>query len=199
MKALNPSQTSCLHHRFRFVRRWESQESHTYRRLVLWLDDNLKRLPHKSGTTEAIRYALSRWASLSSFLDDGSIEIDNNAAERAIRRIALGRKNWLFAGSDKGGERTAAILSLIETAKLNGLDPEAYLRDVLTRIADHPINRIVELLPWNMSRSTIFASVVPPGDQVCDPSAASPWSASGPGQALGRGGTDNVARGEAQE
>jgi transposase len=116
--------------------------------LRLWLDNNLKRLPYKSGTAQAIRYALSRWASLCRFLDDGSIEIDNNAAERAIRPIALGRKNWLFAGSDKGGERAAAILSLIETAKLNGLDPEAYLRDVLTRIADHPITRIDELLPW---------------------------------------------------
>lgn len=115
-----------------------------------WLDDNLKRLPHKSGTAEAIRYAMSCWPSLSRFLDDGSTEIDNNAAERAIRPIALGRKNWLFAGSDKGGERAAAILSLIETAKLNGLDPEAYLRQVLTRIADHPINRIDELLPWNL-------------------------------------------------
>ncbi|THK35658.1 IS66 family transposase [Ensifer sp. MPMI2T] len=118
--------------------------------LRLWLDDNLKRLPHKSGTAEAIRYALFRWASLCRFLEDGTIEIDNNAAERAIRPIALGRKNWLFAGSDKGGERAAAILSLIETAKLNGLNPEAYLRNVLTRIADHPINRIDELLPWSI-------------------------------------------------
>lgn len=76
--------------------------------------------------------------------------------------MALGRKNWLFAGSDKGGERAAAILSLIETAKLNGLDPEAYLRDVLTRIADHPINRIEELLPWNTLKSAIAASVMQP-------------------------------------
>lgn len=88
--------------------------------------------------------------SLCRFLEDGTIEIDNNVAERAIRPIALGRKNWLFAGSDKGGERAAATLSLIETAKLDGLDPEAYLRDVLTRIADHRINRVDELLPWNL-------------------------------------------------
>jgi transposase len=115
-----------------------------------WLDDNLKRLPQKSGTAEAIRYALSRWPSLCRFLDDGTIEIDNNAAERAIRPIALGRKNWLFAGSDKGGERAAAILSLIETAKLNSFDPQEYLRHVLTRIADHPINKVDELLPWNV-------------------------------------------------
>lgn len=134
------------------VRKAARQHSSTHKveALRLWLDDNLKRLPQKSGTAEAIRYALSRWKSLCRFLDDGSIEIDNNAAERAIRPIALGRKNWLFAGSDKGGERAAAILSLIETAKLNDLDPEAYLREVLTRIADHPINRIDELLPWNL-------------------------------------------------
>ena len=77
--------------------------------------------------------------------------VDNNAAERAIRPLALGRKNYLFAGSDTGGERAAAIYSLIETAKLNGLDPEAYLSDVLACIADHPINRVAELLPWNIA------------------------------------------------
>ena len=76
----------------------------------------------------------------------------NNAAERALRGISLGRKNYLFMGSDAGGERAAAIYSLVETAKINGIDPEAYLRDVLTRIADHPINRIDELLPWNIGR-----------------------------------------------
>ncbi len=85
------------------------------------------------------------------YCDDGLVEIDNNAAERALRAVVLGRKNYLFAGSDSGGERAAAIYSLIGTAKLNGLDPEAYLRDVLTRIADHAVNRIHELLPWNVS------------------------------------------------
>jgi len=87
------------------------------------------------------------------YCQDGRIEIDNNAAERALRAVALGRKNYLFAGSDAGGERAAAIYSLIGTAKLNGLDPEAYLREVLQRIADHPINRIEELLPWNIAAS----------------------------------------------
>lgn len=114
-----------------------------------WLDAKLGELPGKSGTAEAIRYALHRWEALCCFLDDGSVEIDNSAAERAMRPIAVGRKNWLFAGSDAGGERAADILSLIETAKLNGHDPEAYLRAVLTRIADHPINRVGNLLPWN--------------------------------------------------
>jgi hypothetical protein len=84
-------------------------------------------------------------------IEDGHIEIDNNVAERSLRGVALGRKNYLFAGSDAGGERAAAIYSLIGSAKLNGLDPEAYLRQVLTRVADHPINRIEELLPWNLA------------------------------------------------
>jgi transposase len=115
------------------------------------LETDLARVPAKSATAQAIRYALSRWPALRRYLDDGRIEIDNNAAERAIRPVALGRKNWLFAGSDKGGARAAGILSLVETAKLNGFDPERYLRDVLTRIADHPINKIRELLPWNIA------------------------------------------------
>ena len=84
------------------------------------------------------------------YRDDGGIEIDNNAAERSLRAVAIGRKNYLFAGSDAGGDRAAAFYSLIGTAKLNGLDPEAYLRTVLERIAEHPINRIDELLPWNL-------------------------------------------------
>ena len=86
------------------------------------------------------------------YRDDGRIEIDNNAAERALRGVALGRNNYLFMGSDAGGERAAAIYSLVETAKLNGLNPQAYLRDVLARIADHPVNRIDELLPWNIGQ-----------------------------------------------
>ena len=84
------------------------------------------------------------------YRDDGRVEIDNNAAERALRAVALGRKNYLFAGADAGGERAAAIYSLVGTAKLNGLDPESYLRQVLTQIADHPVNRIDELLPWDL-------------------------------------------------
>ena len=96
------------------------------------------------------RCSLTRWRALTRYLDDGSIEIDNNAAERALRGVSLGRKNYLIMGSDAGGERAAAIYRLVGTAKLNGLDPEGYLREVLTRIADHPINRIDELLPWNI-------------------------------------------------
>jgi transposase len=115
-----------------------------------WFETTLLKLSRKSDTTAAIRYALGLWEALTRYCDDGRLEIDNNAAERALRAVALGRKNYLFAGSDTGGERAAAIYSLIGTAKLNDRDPEAYLRAVLTRIADHPVNRIAELLPWNL-------------------------------------------------
>jgi transposase len=122
--------------------------------LQQWFEATLSKLSRKSETTVAIRYALSRWGALTRYIEDGHIEIDNNAAERSLRGVALGRKNYLFAGSDRGGERAAVIYSLIGSAKLNGLDPEAYLRDVLTRIADHPISRIEGLLPWNIHSAT---------------------------------------------
>ena len=118
--------------------------------LKKWLEETLGKLSRKSDTAIAVRYALGQWNVLELYCDDGRLEIDNNAAERALRVVALGRKNYLFAGSDAGGERAAAIYSLIGTAKLNGINPESYLRDVLSRIADHPINRIEELLPWNL-------------------------------------------------
>lgn len=118
--------------------------------LRAWMDSVLPRLPGRSDTAGAFRYALARWEALTLILRDGRACLDNSAAERAIRPITLGRRNWTFAGSDTGGERAAAIYSLIETAKLNGLDPEDYLRRVIERIADHPVNRVAELLPWNL-------------------------------------------------
>ncbi len=114
-----------------------------------WMQHTLAKVSRKSEIARAIRYALGRWPALLRYCDDGLLEIDNNAAERALRAVAIGRKNYLFAGSDAGGERAAAIYSLIGSAKLNGLDPETYLRHVLARIADHPISRIQELLPWH--------------------------------------------------
>src|SRR5258708_814193 len=119
--------------------------------LKQWLEATLCKLSRKSDTALAVRYALGRWEALLRYVNDGRIEIDNNAAERALRVVALGRKNYLFAGSDAGGERAAAIYSLIGTAKLNGIDPEAYLREVLLRVCEHPVHRIEELLPWNFT------------------------------------------------
>ena len=116
-----------------------------------WFQSTLSKLSRKSPLALAIRYGLSRWAALTRFRDDGHLEMENNAAERALRAVALGRKNFLFLGADVGGERAEVIYTLIGTAKLNALDPEAYLRYVLEHIADHPINRIDELLPWNVA------------------------------------------------
>jgi transposase len=115
-----------------------------------WLEAQLPKLAARSRLAEAIRYALTRWDALSRFLEDGRIELDTNPVERAIRPVALGRKNHLFAGSDGGGARWATVCSLIESARLNGVEPYAYLRDVLQKMVDgHPINRLDELLPWN--------------------------------------------------
>jgi transposase len=119
--------------------------------LHAWMIQTKASLSKKSDLAGAIHYALARWRALTRYCEDGRIEIDNNAAERSLRPIALGRKNYLFAGSDAGGERAAIIYSLLGTAKLNGIDPEAYLRYVLERIAEHPINRVDELLPWNLA------------------------------------------------
>lgn len=118
-----------------------------------WMDKTLRSLSTKSATAEAIRYALSRWRALTRYVDDGLLEIDNNAAERALRAVAIGRKNYLFMGADSGGQRAASLYSLIGTAKLNDLDPAFYLRTVLATITEHPINRISELLPWNIAAS----------------------------------------------
>jgi len=115
-----------------------------------WLQAQLLRVPNNSTLAEAIRYALARWSALTRFLHDGRVELDTNPVERAIRPVALGRKNHLFAGSDGGGARWATLCSLIETCKLNSVEPYAYLRDVLQRMVDgHPANRLDELLPWN--------------------------------------------------
>jgi transposase len=117
--------------------------------LAEWADDTVRKLSRKSELAAAFRYMRSRRTALGRCFDDGRLALDNNPAERALRCVAIGRKNYLFAGSDAGGHRAAAMYSLIETAKLNGLDPQRYLTDVLTRIADHPARQIAELLPWH--------------------------------------------------
>ncbi|WP_298332714.1 IS66 family transposase [Asticcacaulis sp.] len=118
-----------------------------------WLMDTLPGIPKKQNLAEAVRYALSRWDALCVYLDDGRVEIDNNIAERAVRPIGLGRKNWLFAGSEDGGERIANILTVIECAKMHGLNPVTYLTDVIGRIKDHPQSDIDLLLPWKWKPS----------------------------------------------
>jgi transposase len=114
-----------------------------------WSEQQLVRIPGKSDLAKAFRYCLSRQDAFSLFLTDGSVAIDNNPAERALRPIGIGRKNWIFAGADTGAETLARAMTIIETAKLNGIDPQPYIADILDRIHDHKINRLDELLPWN--------------------------------------------------
>jgi transposase len=125
--------------------------------LQTWLREQRPRLSKNSDTTKAINYSLNRWDAFARFLDDGRLCMSNNAAERELRAVALGRKNWTFAGSDEGGRRAAAIYTLIATAKLNDVDPQAWLADVLARLPDHPAKRIHELLPWNWLRQNVAA------------------------------------------
>jgi transposase len=120
-----------------------------------WLREQRAKLSGQSKTGKAIAYSLTRWAALTRFLDDGRLCMSNNAAEREMRAVALGRKNWTFAGSDAGGHRAAAIYTLIQTAKLNDIDPQAWLADVLARLQDHPAKRIDELLPWGWKRERL--------------------------------------------
>ena len=117
--------------------------------LQAWLREQRAKLSRNNDTTKAINYCLSRWDAFTRFLNDGRLCMSNNAAERELRAVAIGRKNWTFAGSDEGGRRAAAIYGLIATAKLNDVDPQAWLADVLARLPDYPAKRIDELLPWN--------------------------------------------------
>ena len=117
--------------------------------LHAWLTAQFVKLSRSHDLAKAINYMLRRWGAFTRFLEDGRICLTNNAAERALRCVPLGRKAWLFCGSDRGGQRAAVLYSLIQTARLNDVDPQAWLADVLARIAEHPVNRLDELLPWN--------------------------------------------------
>jgi transposase len=117
--------------------------------LEAWMREQRAKLSRGNDVAKAMDYMLKRWIAFTRFLDDGRICLSNNAAERGVRGIALGRKSWLFCGSDRGGERAAVMYSLIVTAKMNDIDPQAWLADVLARIAEHPVQKLDELLPWN--------------------------------------------------
>jgi transposase len=125
--------------------------------LQAWLREQRARVSNNSETGKAIDYSLKRWPAFMRFLDDGRLCMSNNAAEREVRAVAIGRKNWTFAGSDEGGRRAAAIYTLIATAKLNDIDPQAWLADALARLPDHPAKRIHDLLPWNWRATTLLA------------------------------------------
>ena len=127
--------------------------------LEVWLREQRAKLSGQSSVSKAIAYCLTRWVALTRFLDDGRLCMSNNAAEREIRPIAVGRHNWTFAGSDEGGRRAAAIYTLIHTARINDVDPHAWLADVLARLQDHPAKRIDELLPWNWKRERLQKAV----------------------------------------
>ena len=114
-----------------------------------WLNAQLARISRNHDLAKAINYMLRRWDAFARCLADGRVCLSNNAAERSLRCVPLGRKSWLFCGSDRGGQRAAVAYSLIQTCRLNDVDPQAWLSDVLARIADHPISRLDELLPWN--------------------------------------------------
>jgi transposase len=117
--------------------------------LEIWMRQQRALLSTKNDTTKAINYLFNRCAAFTRFLDDGRVCLTNNAAERALRGVAVGRRNWTFAGSDAGGHRAAAVYTLIETCKMNEVDPQAWLADVLARLPDHPANKVADLLPWN--------------------------------------------------
>ena len=123
-----------------------------------WMRGTRARMSRHADVGRAMDYMLKRWDTFSRFLHDGRICLSNNAAERALRGVALGRKAWLFAGSDRGGERAAAIYTLIVTAKLNGVDPRAWLADIMRRIPGHPATRLHGLLPWDWSQSAQAAA-----------------------------------------
>ena len=116
--------------------------------MQVFLERSLRQVSGKRSLAGAIRYTLTRWKALCRYLTDGRLEMSNNAAERAMRPLILGRKNYLFCGSDAGGQRAACIYTIIETARMNGINPQAYLAEVLARIADHHIHKIDALLPW---------------------------------------------------
>src|SRR5437016_10009457 len=126
-----------------------------------WMVETVSQLDNKSNLAIAFNYSLNRWEALCRYTQDGRLEIDNTIAERSIRGMGIGRRNFLFFGSDSGGERAAIIYSLVETCKLNKIDPHSYLQYVIERIADHPINKIDQLLPWNVADQIKQKNIVP--------------------------------------
>ncbi len=121
--------------------------------LEAWLRAERARLSRHAPVAKAMDYLLKRWDGFIRFLEDGRICLTNNSAERAMRGVALGRRSWLFAGPDRGGERAAVMFTLIMTCRLSNVDPQAWLADVLARIADHPAQRLDELMPWNWKKN----------------------------------------------